>query len=250
MFGWRKRVGYISPGALEISVRDFYLIAPEGVGLVGMTCPIDDWTPGEYQRNLSAVGEAAKYLASREVDFIHHAGAPMVVSQGPDFMYRLMEQMSDVSGLPASTAVYAASQALRSLEADRIAVLTPFPAETHEKVVEFTRAQGFSVEFEARMAANFKLLHQKGEREIYDWVTATLKRGPRVDAAYVPCPQWHVFELTPYLERDTAIPFVTSDSGDFWHVFTSLGTTDVRPGWGILLDRLRASRTLDSVRVG
>ena len=44
MFGSRKRIGYISPSVLELVPFDFYRFAPDGVGLVGVTCNIDDWT--------------------------------------------------------------------------------------------------------------------------------------------------------------------------------------------------------------
>jgi maleate cis-trans isomerase len=76
---------------------------------------------------------------------------------------------------------------------------------------------------------------------VYDFVTRAIARAPKADAGYVPCPQWHVFELARYLEMDTGLPLVTSDSGDFWYAFKTLGIRDVKPGYGILLDRLSAT---------
>jgi len=119
-------------------------------------------------------------------------------------------------------------------------VLTPFPPKSHGQVVSVIGAMGFNVVAEARMDANFNDLYLIGEREVYEFITKAIARSPKADAAYVPCPQWHVFELARYLESDTGLPFVTSDSGDFWYAFKRLGLRGVKPGYGILLESLNA----------
>ena len=76
MFGARKRIGYISPSVLEVVPFDFYRFAPEGVGLVGVTCNIDDWTQEHFDRALGQVKEAAAYLGARQVDISSMAAGP------------------------------------------------------------------------------------------------------------------------------------------------------------------------------
>lgn len=243
MLGWRRRIGYISPGSLEIPVYDFYQVAPEGVSLVSLTAPISDWCNDEYEKNLKQVEEAADYLAKRHVHMVIHAGAPPVASQGRDFMHHLISRMTERTGLPASTALYSAMEACRWLGGQRVVVVTPFPQDTHRDIVTLLREEGFTIVHEERMDASFFTLNEISERRIYDFVTAALRRGGQAGAqvGYVPCPQWHVFEMIEYLERDTGLPLVTSDGGDFWYAFRTLGVTDVKPGHGLLLDRLRAA---------
>ena len=48
MFGWRKRIGVISPTVIEMTGYSFYNYAPEGVGLVGVTCNIDAWARNAF----------------------------------------------------------------------------------------------------------------------------------------------------------------------------------------------------------
>lgn len=240
MFGWRRRIGYISPGALEISVYDFYQIAPEGVGLVALSLPIGGWQVGEYAKNLDPVEDAATYLARRNVHMIVHAGAPPVASRGAAFMRELVDRLSQRTGLPASTALYSAVEAFRSLGAQRLAVVTPFPKETHENIVAVLEEVGLTVVAEERLDSDFMRLHEISPQHAYDFVTDAVGRaGQGIDAAYVPCPQWHVFELIGYLEGATGVPIVTSDGGDFWYAFRALGIHDVPRGHGILLDGLR-----------
>ena len=83
MFGWRKRIGYIAPTVIEVVAYEFYQFAPDGIGLTGVTCNIDDWRPDEFDKALAQVASAATYLGSRGVDFIIHGGGPLVVARGP-----------------------------------------------------------------------------------------------------------------------------------------------------------------------
>ncbi|HLH70780.1 MAG TPA: hypothetical protein VKY90_17635 [Candidatus Dormibacteraeota bacterium] len=239
MFGWRRRIGYISPGALEIPAYDFYRVAPEGVGLVALTAPISDWRTEEYDKNLEQVERAAAYLAKRQVHMVIHAGAPPVASRGAAFMHELVRRMTERTGLPASTALHSAMEAFRWLGAQRLAVVTPFPPETHLSIVSLLEEEGFMVVHDERMDAEFFTLHEIGQRQVYDFVSGALRRASGAEAGYVPCPQWHVFEMVGHLERDTHLPLVTSNGGDFWYAFWKLGTWDVAPGHGVLLDRLR-----------
>src|ERR1043166_1065544 len=83
MFGWRKRIGYIAPTVIEVVAYEFYRFAPEGIGLTGVTCSIDDWRPAEFEKGLAQVAAAAAYLGSRGVDFIIHGGGPPGGGRGP-----------------------------------------------------------------------------------------------------------------------------------------------------------------------
>jgi maleate cis-trans isomerase len=155
-------------------------------------------------------------------------------------MRRLLARIETQTGLPASTTINSAIEALRWLGAGSIIVLTPFPPKTHERVVSFLATEGFTVVAEARMEASFKDLYLVSEREVYDFMTAAAGRAARADAVFAPCPQWHAFELTKSLELATGLPFVTGDGCDFWYAFRKLGVTGVRRGYGILLDRLES----------
>lgn len=241
MFAWRKRIGHICPGAISTSAYDFYLVAPEGVGLFCVTNPIEDWRDDEYERSLARVDDAAKYLASVHADFIAHVGVPLGVSRGPEFTRQFLARIEAQTRLPASTTIHSAVEALRWLRATQVIVLTPFPPETHERVISFLAAEGFSVLAEARMQARLKDLYLVGEREVHEFMTRAVRRSPQADAVFAPCPQWHAFELTRVLERDTGLPFVTGDGCDFWYAFRRLGITGVKPGYGRLLDSLSGS---------
>jgi hypothetical protein len=93
MFGWRKRIGYITPTVMEVVPYEFYRFAPDGVGLVGVTCNIDDWGPEEFEKGLAQVKSTAGYLGSRGVDFIIHGGGPLVVKRGKGFEETIVNEI-------------------------------------------------------------------------------------------------------------------------------------------------------------
>ena len=113
MFGWRKRIGYIGPTVMEVVPYEFYRFAPDGVGLVGVTCNIDDWTEEHFNQALAQVTTAASYLGSRGVDYILHGGGPLVVARGKGYEETIVKEIEAAGKVPATTGVRAAMEALR-----------------------------------------------------------------------------------------------------------------------------------------
>ena len=72
MFGYRARIGYISPSVIELNAYDFYRIVPPGVGLIAVACMVEGWKEDAYKRALSQVETCARDLARRSCDFVIH----------------------------------------------------------------------------------------------------------------------------------------------------------------------------------
>ena len=98
MFGYRARIGYISPSVMELNGYDFYRIVPEGVGLIAVTCMVEGWKEDAYKKALAQVEACARELGRRSCDFIIHGGAPLVLSQGKGFETKLLRQLQELTG--------------------------------------------------------------------------------------------------------------------------------------------------------
>src|SRR5258707_9829382 len=46
-FGWRKRIGLLSPTVIETAAYDFYRLAPDGVSMCATTSNIEHWVSGQ-----------------------------------------------------------------------------------------------------------------------------------------------------------------------------------------------------------
>ena len=238
MYGWRKRIAYISPSILEITVADFFRLAPPGVGLVGLTSNIDHWVKEHFDAALERVVKDAASLASRKVDYIIYAGAPMLLSRGKGADIELIASIRKETGLEATTSIRAALDAMAWLGVRRIALASPYPPETQRLLVQFLRAHDIDVVKEATMDVAFRALHEVHPQQIYRFARDVFAAAPGAEALYLPCPQWQAQETVEALELDLGVPVIAGDPADFWAAFLALGIRDRIDGCGRLLRSL------------
>jgi maleate cis-trans isomerase len=238
MFGSRKRIGYISPSVLELVPFDFYRFAPEGVGLVGVTCNIDDWTAEHFERALGQVKEAAGYLGARKVDFIVHGGGPLVVARGKGYEEAIVRDIEAVAKVPATTGVRSAMEALRHLRARRIAIASPYPERHNAALAGYLTTQGFEVARAEGKDLPFKDMQNLPPADIHAFGSGVLERAGKCDALYLPCPQWQAAQTVDSLEREGLLPVVAYTHANFFAAFRTLGIKAPIRGHGRLLASL------------
>jgi maleate cis-trans isomerase len=241
MFGWRRRIGYISPTVMELVPYEFYQFAPEGVGLVGVTCNIEDFKVDQYDAGLAAVMDRAKYLGSRHVDYIIHGGAPLVTSRPPGFDLELVKMIEDVAGVPATTAVRAAMDAMTHLGMRRVVLATPYPEVTNQLLTKFIAHYGFEVVHSAWLNVPFKEMQDVPPATIYRFAREAVAKARDADGIYMPCPQWPVWDVVDVIERDVNKPVVCNTNASFFAAFHKLEIQDPIAGFGRLLASLAAS---------
>lgn len=241
MFGWRKRIGYISPTVMEVLPYEFYRFAPEGVGLVGVTCMIDDWRPEEFEKGLAQVKNAAAYLGSRRVDFVIHGGGPLVVARGPGYEETIVREISAASGVPATTGVRSCMQALRAVSAKRIVIASPYPPAHDAALSGYLKTFGFEV-LEARGTnMGFKDIQVQSPHEIYDHVKRLVADNPSCDTIYLACPQWQAAQVVAAIEEDTGKTAVAYTHANFYVACKAMGASYDIAGHGRLLASLTSA---------
>src|ERR1041385_1805820 len=145
-FGWRKRIGLLSPTVIETQAYDFYKVAPDGIAMCATTSNIEHWNTDNFREYvLNPMVAAVQYLASRHVDYIIHTGMPVVTTRGKGFDDELVKLITDATGLPATTSIRSAINALKYLGAKNVALLTPYPQEIHQSALGFLRLSGINI---------------------------------------------------------------------------------------------------------
>ena len=238
MFGARKRIGYISPSVLEVVPYDFYRFAPEGIGLVGVTCNIDDWTEPHFERALAEVKDAASYLGARKVDFVVHGGGPLVVTRGKGYEDLIVKDIETAARVPATTGVRSGMAALRHMGARRIAIASPYPERHNVALGGYLAAQGFEIAHAEGKDLPFKDMQNLPPSDIHAFASGVLDRAGQVDALYLPCPQWQAAQVVDALERERSLSVVAYTHAQFFVAFRALGITDSIRGHGRLLASL------------
>lgn len=237
-FGARKRIGYISPSVLEVVPFDFYRFAPEGIGLVGVTCNIDDWTEPHFERALGQVKEAAGYLGARKVDFVVHGGGPLVVARGKGYEILIVSDIEAIAKVPATTGVRSGMAALRHMGARRIAIASPYPERHNAALTGYLTQHGFEVACAEGKDLPFKDMQNLPPADIHAFAGNVLDRAGTVDALYLPCPQWQAAQVVEGLERERGVPAIAYTHAQFFVAFRALGVADVIRGHGRLLASL------------
>ena len=219
----RHRIGLISPTVLEVIIEDFYRLAPEDVGLCGITCSMQGWTRDNYARALSTVDDAARYLAERNVQYIIHVGSPLVVAQGAGFDLALIDRMKRAAGCEATTTIRAAIDAFARLGVHRPALVTPFPPELNKQLTDFLEANGIKPASLRTVSAVFALLQDVTPASLMDAARAAVKDAKDADCIYVPSGQLPATAIVQELEAELGLPVVAQGDSDFCAAFAHLG---------------------------
>jgi maleate cis-trans isomerase len=241
-FGWRKRIGLLSPTVIETAAYDFFRLAPDGVSMCATTSNIEHWSKENFRQHvIEPLVAAVKYLASRNVDYIIHTGMPVVTTRGKGFEEEVVTLITDATGLPATTSIRSAIRALAHLDVRKVAVLTPYPPELHESALTFLDASGFNVVAAHTEDVVFKRLQDVTPAHIAAVAERVLAAAPSADGVYIPCNQWSAADAAPLIERTCGVPVVAGAHADYWEAFRSLGINDRIEGHGRLMASLYGS---------
>jgi len=238
MFGYRARIGYISPSVIELNAYDFYRIAPKGVGFIGVACMVGGWKEEAYKEALSQLDACARELARRFCDFIIHGGAPLVMSQGKGFETQLIDRLREITGAPCTTSIVAAMDAFRALDATRLAVVDPYPPELNEKMVGYLTDWGFDVASVVSLGTTFTESSVASIGDIYRAAKRAVKEAGNATGIFIPCANFPVVDVIEDIETDLGLPVISNITSQLYVAFKSIGMREKIDGYGKLLRML------------
>lgn len=245
-YGWRARIGHIAPAILDTSAEEFRKLLPDGVLHVGLTIGEPIQTLGEEQTAAAfeRMVDAGKQLAREQVDVIVCGGAPVALSRGPNGDAELGELLRRETGLPVVTANGVVVDALRLLGARSLVAVSPFLESRNQEMRKFLEACGFRVLATQGLGLvnNIDFATQSVEAA-YTLARQTAAANPDAEAIYIACPRWPVVDIIAALEADTGKPVVATAAAMVWGALRAIRIGDSRPGYGRLLETLRASAT-------
>lgn len=82
MYGWRGRLGHVSPAIHDTTGLEFHKLLPDGVMLVVTTLNIQNLVEAEFERAFSIMEQGALMLAREEVGAIIVGGDPVFCLKG------------------------------------------------------------------------------------------------------------------------------------------------------------------------
>lgn len=236
-YGWRARVGFLSPGIVDESLsRQFYRMAPAGVTMVRTSLSVTKITTDEMWSAISRAEAAARELARENPDCIIIGGSPTVVVGGYGSDKQLAAKVQAASGIQTSTAQTAAIEALRALGVSSVALATPFPDPFNDQLVDFLQKSGFEVPSALHLELDYRRLTAAPLRMGYELAKKTYQQAGKPDAIYFPGAPFPVVDLIEPLEQELGATVISSMQCTLWKGMQMAGVKDVRvDGFGRLL---------------
>ncbi|MSQ73524.1 MAG: decarboxylase [Betaproteobacteria bacterium] len=236
-YGWRGRIGLISPSTNTTLEPEFWRMAPEGVSIhvarVHQAGRQGD--PASYRRMADGIADAAMLLATAEVDVITFGCTSCTLFVPADEIRRTM---ADKGGCPPVLVADAVLDALNAIGARRVAVVGPRTDLVTRKEVQYIADSGFEVVGSSCLG----LGATEEERRYIGRVPAEsiVRLAMRVDtpeaeAIFVSCTQLATLGLIERLEAELGKPVITSNQACFWRCLRAIGYHLPVAGFGALL---------------
>jgi maleate isomerase len=247
-WGWRARIGLLTPHADIGPEAEFRGMAPEGVSIHAARIPLGVYVPGgAIDRTIGSdaahafaepplVDNATELLAAAPLHAIAYGFTSSSYVRGAADDAALKARLeSRTRGIPVVISCASAVLALRALGIQRFALINPpwFSVELDNLGAEYFRQQGFEVVYNgpAGLPADQLAVHPG---QLYEWVrTHTPKNA---EAVFMGGNGLRAIGVIRALEEDLGRPVLTANQVAFWHALRLSGTRVAVSNYGQLFD--------------
>lgn len=229
-FGNRARVGHLYPSG---GLCDFELqrMAPEGVQFVVTRMPFRYTSKASDLALVEDIETHSRLLADAHVDFIAFNCTAASLFVGPE---AIRTRIHAATGLESITTIEAVLDALRVLDARRLALITPYRPEVSASEVHHLATYGFSVAAESHLPCLTPA--EQGAIAPERWLGLASHLDMRAcDAILFSCAGINISPVLPAIEAATGLPVVASNTALLLKVLALAGITEPVKGFGRLL---------------
>jgi maleate cis-trans isomerase len=239
VYGWRGKIGHVCPAIYDTGAYEFEQLLPDGVITVTVTLNVQQLVVSEFERAAALMIDAAKKLADEDADVVITGGDPLIAMNGVGADQRVIAQIRELTGKPASTSLTTAMDGLRALGAKRIAVASPYTEERNLVTKTFLEANGFDVPVVKSLGIVKNVdLTRLPFHASYRLALEAFRAAEGIEGIYLPCGRWPVVGNLRAIEDDTGACAVSSIQSMAWFGLKELGIGETINGYGRLLESL------------
>jgi maleate isomerase len=238
MIGWRARLGFLLPPGNPTVEPEMIALAPEGVSVhfhrmtaQGATGSLE----GQDQRNrmmVDSLDQGVELLAMVNPDVIVVAHTATSYSLGRQGEADLLGRLQEATGKRVITAFGAVLRALERLKVRRVALGTPYSAETTLQGKALLEAYGLQVVNSANLPGVTNIYDETAERA---YGLARLVDREDAEGVFLSGTGMPTLSVLGVLEQDLGKPVISSASAMMWHALRAAGVKQAIPGYGRLL---------------
>jgi maleate isomerase len=232
-YGERLRIGMVLPSGNVISEPQVNAMLPQGVALYATRLPLRGSSEAELLAMAQNVDEAARLLGHAGVGLIAF-NCTAVTTYSKAMEADIRQRIAAATGLPALMTSAAIVEALKTLRARKVVLLTPYIPEVNAREALFLQGEGLEVLSETGLGLNTNTEMARLAPDI--WIElGRQKQDSRADAYLVSCTAVRSAEVIDALERELGRPVVTSNQAIAWHCLRKGGIDDKMRGFGALM---------------
>lgn len=249
-WGWRARIGVLTPHGDVGPESEFSAMAPEGVSIHAARIPLGVFTGGgradresdplEHYRAFGApplADDAAELLAACPLHAIAFAFTSSSYVRGPGEDEALRARLeARTRGVPVAVTCASAVLALGAFGARRVALVNPpwFTPEVDRLGAEYFQRRGFEVVASgpAGLPRDQWAIHPG---QLYEWVRSHTPAG--AEAVFIGGNGLRAVGTIQTLEQDLGRPVLTANQVALWHALHLAGTRVPVTGYGELFTR-------------
>ena len=242
MNGWRGRIGLLVPSTNFTVEVEFGRAVPEGVSVHTARCVLREnvQTAAEKVQAVINMGKdvikAAKEVADIKPKVITWACTSGSFLKGVGYDQELIQGVEKETGIKTLTTSTAVVNALKELNAKKVAVATPYIREINEKEKTFLEENipGLKV-IDIRGLGILKAFDKGNLEPKSAYIAAREVDSREADCVFISCTAWRTFEIIEALESDLKKPVITSNQATLWGSLKVLGIHGIK-GYGQLLE--------------
>ena len=241
--GWRKTFAVLVPSTNTVVQPEFDGMRPHGVTnhisrirIPNIALNSDEDFQRLIRLIIEAQDEAVDSVMSCEPDQIVLGISAETFWGGADASRDLKRTLEQRTGLPVCTGADACHAALATVDAKRIAVITPYFPVGDRNVVRFFEETGYTI---ARIKGLSCPSPTAIARVTEAQLAAALREvdGDDIDAIVQLGTNLAMARLAPAAEAWLGKPVIAINTAIYWHALRRVGITDAVGGWGALLER-------------
>jgi arylmalonate decarboxylase len=235
------RVGVIVPQSNTTNEVEFNRLAPQGLSFHFARIPLhhENTDRDSHLRELiQDLAVASVHLGSCDCDLIVFGCTSDSMTFGDE---ALVPVISEASGVGAITTATAITSTLKDLGVTRIAMASPYTAETNDREAGFLQRAGFSVVATAGLSLNTSLKQiQKMSRvtpnEVYELALSV--DCADAEALLICCTDFNTLDVIKKLEIQIQKPVVSSNVATFATATRQLGVAAGQDAFGQVIAAL------------
>lgn len=237
MYGWRARLGIITPSANIVTEPEFNLMTPEGVSCHYQKFAFIGGGVESLKKLEKLVPDAAELISHARPSAVAMCCTGGSFAGGYGYDQMLIQKMKEKNGnVPTTTSSTSMIEAFKKLGVRKVSLAVPYLEEVAMAEKKFIEDHGIQV-------LNIKWLNLQDAIEIAAVPQETVYRlasevhKPESEAIFISCIALHTIEVIGKLEYDLKKPVISSNQATMWHLLRLANINDKIEGYGQLLSQ-------------